>query len=152
MKALVQRVARCQVTVNGTEVRRTGPGLLVLYGCAQDDTLKDCVKLAEKTANLRIFRDPEGKMNLSALDLGLSVMVVSQFTLLADTKKGNRPSFTEAARPPFAVEAYEKYVEELRKYPFREVETGEFGADMQVELVNDGPVTVMLDTKEWNRR
>ena len=152
MKALVQRVARCQVTVNGTQVRRTGPGLLVLYGCAQDDTLKDCVKLAEKTANLRIFRDPEGKMNLSALDLGLSVMVVSQFTLLADTKKGNRPSFTEAARPPFAVEAYEKYVEELRKYPFREVETGEFGADMQVELVNDGPVTVMLDTKEWNRR
>ena len=152
MKALVQRVARCQVTVNGTQVRRTGPGLLVLYGCAQDDTLKDCVKLAEKTANLRIFRDPEGKMNLSALDLGLSVMVVSQFTLLADTKKGNRPSFIEAARPPFAVEAYEKYVEELRKYPFREVETGEFGADMQVELVNDGPVTVMLDTKEWNRR
>ncbi len=151
MKALVQRVARCQVTVNGTEVRRTGPGLLVLYGCAQDDTLKDCVKLAEKTANLRIFRDPEGKMNLSALDLGLSVMVVSQFTLLADTKKGNRPSFIEAARPPFAVEAYEKYVEELRKYPFLEVETGEFGADMQVELVNDGPVTVMLDTKEWNR-
>ncbi len=152
MKALVQRVSGCSVTVNGSEVRRTGPGLLVLYGCAQDDTLKDCVKLAEKTANLRIFRDLEGKMNLSALDLGLSVMVVSQFTLLADTKKGNRPSFIEAARPPFAVEAYEKYVEELRKYPFREVETGEFGADMQVELVNDGPVTVMLDTKEWNRR
>ena len=103
MKALVQRVSRCQVTVNGTQVRRTGPGLLVLYGCAQDDTLKDCVKLAEKTANLRIFRDPEGKMNLSALDLGLSVMVVSQFTLLADTKKGNRPSFIEAVRPPFFV-------------------------------------------------
>ena len=152
MKALVQRVASCRVTIDGNEVRETGPGLLVLYGCAADDGLKDCVKLAEKTANLRIFRDAEEKMNLSALDLGLSAMVVSQFTLLADTKKGNRPSFIEAAKPPFAVEAYEKYVEELRKYPFKEVKTGEFGADMKVELLNDGPVTVMLDTKEWRRR
>lgn len=152
MKALVQRVSWCRVTVNGTEVRETGPGLLVLYGCAEGDSLKECEKLAEKTAHLRIFRDAEDKMNLSALDLGLSAMVVSQFTLLADTKKGNRPSFIEAARPPFAVEAYEKFVEELRKYPFEKVETGEFGADMQVELLNDGPVTVMLDTREWSRR
>ncbi len=152
MKALVQRVTGCRVTINGEETREIGPGLLVLYGCAADDDIKDCAKLAEKTANLRIFRDSEDRMNLSVLDTGGSVMVVSQFTLLADTKKGNRPSFIGAAKPPFAVEAYERYVAELSKYPFRELKTGEFGADMKVELCNDGPVTVMLDTGEWKRR
>ena len=151
MKALVQRVKYAKVTINGGEIRETGPGLLVLFGCAVGDDLNDCRKLAEKTANLRIFEDTEGKMNLSALDLGLSAMVVSQFTLLADTHKGNRPSFIEAAKPPLSVRAYESYVEILSSLGLREVKTGEFGADMQVEICNDGPVTVMLDTEEWKR-
>ncbi len=149
MKALVQRVKYARVTINGEETRETGPGLLVLFGCAEDDSLESCAKLAQKTAMLRIFDDEEGKLNLSALDLGLSVMVVSQFTLLADTKKGNRPSFIAAAKPPLSVDAYEKYVSLLKTYPFKEVKTGEFGAEMQVEFCNDGPVTIMLDTKEW---
>ena len=108
MKALVQRVKYARVTINGKETRKTGPGLLVLFGCAAGDDLDTCRKLAEKTANLRIFDDSEGKMNLSALDLGLSAMVVSQFTLLADTHKGNRPSFIEAAKPPLSVPADER--------------------------------------------
>ena len=152
MKALIQRVTFCKVTIDGKEVRETGPGLLVLFGCAAGDELSDCVKLAEKTANLRIFPDGEGKMNRSVLDMGGSVMVVSQFTLLADTKKGNRPSFINAAKPPLATEAYENYVAELSKYPLKEVKTGEFGAHMAVEFCNDGPVTVLLDTEEWRRR
>ncbi|MBQ8996358.1 MAG: D-tyrosyl-tRNA(Tyr) deacylase [Oscillospiraceae bacterium] len=149
MKALVQRVKYARVTINDKEVREIGPGLLVLYGCAEDDSIDSCAKLAQKTAMLRIFSDEEGKLNLSALDLDLSVMIVSQFTLLANTKKGNRPSFIEAAKPPLSVDAYERYIEEMKKYPFKEVQTGEFGADMQVEFCNDGPVTIMLDTKEW---
>lgn len=149
MKALVQRVKYARVTINGKETREIGPGMLILYGCADDDTLDITPKLAQKTAMLRIFEDSEGKMNISALDLGYSAMVVSQFTLLANTKKGNRPSFVGAAKPPLAVDAYEKYVSELKKYPFKDVQTGEFGAEMQVEFCNDGPVTIMLDTKEW---
>ncbi|MBP0969728.1 MAG: D-tyrosyl-tRNA(Tyr) deacylase [Oscillospiraceae bacterium] len=151
MKALVQRVRYARVTINGEEIRETGPGLLVLFGCAEGDDIKDCRKLAEKTANLRIFTDSQDKMNLSALELGLSAMVVSQFTLLADTKKGNRPSFIAAAKPPLAVDAYEEYVRILSSLGLKEVKTGEFGADMQVEICNDGPVTVMLDTEEWKR-
>ena len=151
MKALVQRVRYARVTINGEEIRETGPGLLVLFGCAEGDDIKDCRKLAEKTANLRIFTDSQDKMNLSALELGLSAMVVSQFTLLADTKKGNRPSFIAAAKPPLAVDAYEEYVRILSSLRLKEVKTGEFGADMQVEICNDGPVTVMLDTEEWKR-
>ena len=151
MKALVQRVRYARVTINGEEIRETGPGLLVLFGCAEGDDIKDCRKLAEKTANLRIFTDRQDKMNLSALELGLSAMVVSQFTLLADTKKGNRPSFIAAAKPPLAVDAYEEYVRILSSLGLKEVKTGEFGADMQVEICNDGPVTVMLDTEEWKR-
>ena len=149
MKALVQRVKFARVTIDGKETREIGPGLLILFGCAEDDSLESCSKLAQKTAMLRIFSDDEGKMNLSALDLGLSAMVVSQFTLLADTKKGNRPSYIAAAKPPLSVDAYDKYILELKKFPFKEIKTGEFGADMQVEFCNDGPVTIMLDTKEW---
>ena len=151
MKALVQRVKYARVTINGKETRETGPGLLILFGCAVGDDITECRKLAEKTANLRIFTDEQDKMNLSALDLGLSAMVVSQFTLLADTHKGNRPSFIEAAKPPLAVEAYEEYVRILSSLGLKEVKTGEFGASMQVEICNDGPVTVMLDTEEWKR-
>ncbi len=149
MKALVQRVRYAKVTIDGKETRSIGPGLLVLYGCAADDSVDQCAKLAKKTANLRIFDDAEGKLNLSALDKGYSVMVVSQFTLLADSSHGNRPSFIAAAKPPLSVEAYETYVRELRDYPFADVQTGEFGAEMQVEFCNDGPVTIMMDTKEW---
>lgn len=152
LKALVQRVSYCRVTVNGDSVRETGPGLMVLFGCAAGDDLKDCGRMAEKVANLRIFRDENDKMNLSALDLGYSVMVVSQFTLLADTRKGHRPSFIGAAKPPLAVDAYEKFVEELRGYPLKEVKTGEFGADMQVEFCNDGPVTILLDSEDWGKK
>ena len=151
MKALIQRVKYARVTINGEETRETGPGLLILFGCAVGDDIKGCRKLAEKTANLRIFTDEQDKMNLSALELGLSAMVVSQFTLLADTHKGNRPSFIEAAKPPLAVDAYEEYVRILSSLGLKEVKTGEFGADMQVEICNDGPVTVMLDTEEWKR-
>lgn len=149
MKALVQRVRYARVTINGEETRSIGPGLLVLYGCAADDSVDLCAKLAKKTANLRIFDDAEGKLNLSALEKGYSVMVVSQFTLLADSSHGNRPSFIAAAKPPLSIEAYEAYVRELRNYPFADVQTGEFGAEMQVEFCNDGPVTIMMDTKEW---
>lgn len=152
MKALVQRVKYCNVTVNGTDVRRTGPGLLVLFGCAADDDISECDRLAEKVANLRIFDDSDGKLNLSALDLGYSAMIVSQFTLLANTKKGNRPSFVEAAKPPLSVDAYERFVRQMKTFPFLDVQTGEFGADMQVEFCNDGPVTVMMDTREWKRQ
>ena len=147
MKALVQRVKYARVTINGEETRETGPGLLVLFGCAEDDSLESCAKLAQKTAMLRIFDDEEGKLNLSALDLGLSVMVVSQFTLLADTKKGNRPSFTAAGAPDFSNTMYLRFIEECRALGFQ-TEHGEFGAHMRVSLINDGPVTIMLDSKQ----
>ena len=149
MKALIQRVTYARVTIDGKETREIGPGLLAQIGGAADDSLELCGKLAKKTANLRIFDDAEGKLNLSALDKGYSVMVVSQFTLLADSSRGNRPSFIGAAKPPLSVDAYEEFVRELRGYPFRSIRTGEFGAEMQVEFCNDGPITVMLDTKEW---
>ncbi|MBQ4094293.1 MAG: D-tyrosyl-tRNA(Tyr) deacylase [Oscillospiraceae bacterium] len=151
MKALVQRVRYARVTINGEQTREIGPGMLVLFGCAATDDLSLCDKLADKTANLRIFEDEAGKMNLSALDLGYSAMVVSQFTLLADTKKGNRPSFTGAAKPPLATEAYARFLSLMRQKGFKDVQSGEFGADMQIEFCNDGPVTVMLDTEEWKR-
>ena len=149
MRALIQRVRHCTVTINGAEQRSIGPGMLILFGCAEGDRLESCEKLAEKAAKLRIFSDDAGKMNLSAQQLGLSAMVVSQFTLLADTRRGNRPSFTAAARPPFAVEAYERFLAAMRRQGLLEVACGEFGADMQLEFCNDGPVTILLDTKEW---
>ena len=151
MKALVQRVRYARITIDAKEQREIGPGMLVLFGCAEGDELSLCDKLADKVANLRIFSDEAGKMHLSALDLGLSCMVVSQFTLLADTKKGNRPSFTAAARPPFATEAYERFLALMRTKGFKDVQSGEFGADMQIEFCNDGPVTIMMDTEEWKR-
>ena len=151
MKALVQRVRYARVTINGGECREIGPGLLVLFGCAEGDDLAACEKLADKAANLRIFADEAGRMNLSAVQLGLSAMVVSQFTLLADTKKGNRPSFTGAAKPPLAVQAYERFLAAMRSKGLKQVQCGEFGADMQLEFCNDGPVTIMLDTQEWKR-
>lgn len=151
MRALVQRVTRASVTIEEQETREIGPGLLVLLGVREGDDIVLCDKLAEKCATLRIFDDEEGKLNLSAQDTGGSILVVSQFTLYGDTRKGRRPSFTQAAKAPLSVDCYEKFVDALRRYNLKEVKTGEFGANMQVELVNDGPVTLMLDTDEWNR-
>ncbi len=147
MKALLQRVTDASVSVAGEVVGRIGPGLVVFVGIAQGDTEKDAQFLAQKTANLRIFADEEGKFNLSALDVKGELLLVSQFTLLADTKKGRRPSFVEAAPPAQAGELFEQLVEQARATGLK-VETGRFQQYMQVEIHNDGPVTILLDSRE----
>jgi D-tyrosyl-tRNA(Tyr) deacylase len=147
VKALLQRVTRASVTVEGRVTGEIGPGLAVLAGVAVGDTLQDVAWLAEKTANLRIFNDAEGKFNLSVLETGGAVLVVSQFTLLADARRGRRPSFTGAAPPEQADALIGLYVERLRGYGLK-VETGVFRAHMEVEIHNHGPVTVMLDSRE----
>lgn len=149
MRALVQRVKKAAVVINGGEKREIGPGLVVLLGVRDTDEPALCKKLAEKTAGLRIFDDDEGKLNLSAVDKGYSALVVSQFTLYGDTKKGKRPSFITAAKPPLSVDCYEEYVRQLGALGLKELKTGEFGAEMQLEIHNDGPVTILLDTEEW---
>ena len=146
MRAVVQRAARGRVTVDGAEVGAIGPGLVVLLGVKAGDTADDACYLAERVANLRIMEDAQGKMNLSVRDTGGAVLVVSQFTLYGDTRKGRRPSFVEAARPEAANELYERFVTELRALGLR-VATGRFQAMMQVELVNDGPVTLLVESK-----
>ncbi len=144
MRAVIQRVARAQVTVEAEIVGRIETGLLVLLGVGHDDTPPVADKMADKIAKLRIFRDAQDKMNLSVLDVGGSVLAVSQFTLLADARQGNRPSFTAAAGPEPAQALYERFCESLSA---RGVPTarGVFGAHMAVELLNDGPVTIVLD-------
>lgn len=149
MRVVLQRVSGASVTVDGGEARAIGPGLVLLLGIKDTDTLELVPKLAEKCANLRIFADEEGKLNKSAVELGHSALVVSNFTLYGNTKKGKRPSFIAAAKPPLATDAYELFLAELQKQGLKEVKHGEFGADMQVSLVNDGPVTILLDTEEW---
>lgn len=151
MRAVIQRVTSASVTVNGGPERKIGPGLMILLGVKDTDTLEIVPKLAEKCAGLRIFSDEEGKLNCSAKQLGLSALVVSNFTLYGNTKKGMRPSFIAAAKPPLAPQAYELFLEEMNKQGLKEVQHGEFGADMQVALVNDGPVTIVVDTDEWKR-
>lgn len=151
MRAVIQRVSRASVTVKGGQPRSIGPGLVILLGVKETDTLQIVPKLAEKCAGLRIFTDDEGKLNLSARELGLSALVVSNFTLYGSTKKGMRPSFTAAAKKPLSVDAYELFVQELGRQGLKEVQHGEFGADMQVSLVNDGPVTILIDTDEWKQ-
>ncbi|MEA4912253.1 MAG: D-aminoacyl-tRNA deacylase [Oscillospiraceae bacterium] len=151
MKVIIQRVKSAAVTVGGEGPRAVGAGLFVLYCAAEGDDLTDCARLAEKTAKLRIFEDDAGKMNLSAQSLGLSALVVSNFTLAADTRKGLRPSFVGAAKPPFARQAYDAYVAALRQCGLREVKTGEFGADMRIAADCDGPVTIILDTEDWKK-
>ena len=143
VKAVVQRVSEARVRVRGETVGEVGPGLCVLLGVALDDTPANAQRLAEKVARLRIFEDDEGRFDRSLLDVGGEALVVSQFTLLADTAKGNRPSFTEAAPPDEAEPLYEAFCEALREQGVR-VATGLFGARMAVELVNDGPVTIVL--------
>jgi len=147
MRAVVQRVSRASVAVRGEVVGRIDRGLLVFLGVAEHDTQDDVIYLAAKIVGLRIFPDEEGKMNRSLLEVGGRMLVVSQFTLLGDCRKGRRPSFIEAARPERAVELYRGFVAEARGQG-AQVETGTFQEHMDVELVNDGPVTLILDTRE----
>lgn len=149
MRAVIQRVTGASVTVNGGEPRTIGPGLMILLGIKDTDTLDIVPKLAEKCAHLRIFCDEEGKMNKSGVELGYSALVVSNFTLYASTKKGKRPSFVAAAKPPLATDAYELFLQQISQQGLSQVKHGEFGADMQVSMVNDGPVTIVVDTDEW---
>lgn len=151
MRAVVQRVKKAGVSVNGGPPRSIGPGLVVLVGVREGDTPDLCKKLAEKCANLRIFDDEEGKMNLSAVELGYSALVISNFTLYADTKKGKRPSFIAAAKPPVSTTCYEEFVHHMGQQGLKQLQTGEYGAEMQVEIHNDGPITIILDTDEWKR-
>lgn len=147
MKIVLQRVKSASVAIEGSVVGEINEGFLLLVGVGPDDTRDDASYLARKIAGMRIFSDENGKMNLSIDQVGGKILSVSQFTLFADTKKGNRPSFTGAASPEAANKLYEEFNEILRtEYGFI-VETGVFGADMQVSLVNDGPVTILLDTK-----
>ncbi len=147
MKALLQRVTSASVSVAGEEVGRIGPGLVVFVGVANGDSAKDALYLAQKLVNLRIFADREERFNLSALDVKAELLLVSQFTLLADTRKGRRPSFTDAAPPAEAEELFQRFVEEARATGLK-VETGRFQQYMQVEIHNDGPVTIMLDSQD----
>lgn len=151
MRALIQRVSGAQVAVAGRITGEIGPGLLVLLGVMQGDTEQEAALLARKTAALRIFEDEQGKMNRSVCDRGGGVLAVSQFTLCADTRRGNRPSFTSAAPPQEAERLYRAYQQFLTENGVQEVRTGVFGADMQVGLTNDGPVTILLDTDQWKR-
>ena len=146
MRAIVQRVKRGAVSVDGEITGSVGTGLVVLIGTTHQDTEAEAQKLAHKTAHLRIFEDEAGKMNLSALDVGAGILVVSQFTLYADCRRGRRPSFTEAAPPEVAEPLIEHFADQLRDAGVVRVETGVFRAYMLVEIHNDGPVTIILDT------
>jgi D-tyrosyl-tRNA(Tyr) deacylase len=150
MKALLQRVSSAAVRIGSEEVGRIGPGLAVLVGVAAGDRDEDADLLANKTVNLRIFADAAGKFNLSALDVRGELLLVSQFTLLADTRRGRRPSFTEAAPPAEAARLFELFVARVKEYGLR-VATGRFQEHMLVEINNDGPVTIMLDSRDRER-
>ena len=147
MRAVIQRVSQASVTIDGTERAAIGAGLLVLVGIEETDGPEDLNGLSGKIARLRIFNDASGVMNLSVQDIGGELLVVSQFTLHASTKKGNRPSYLRAARPEIAIPIYEDFLRVLEREAGRPVQRGEFGADMKVALVNDGPVTILIDTK-----
>jgi len=147
MRAVLQRVSEACVVVEGEAVGKIGHGLMVLLGVEEGDTEKDALYLAEKTAALRVFEDGEGKMNLSVLDIKGEALVVSQFTLLADCRKGRRPGFSRAAAPEMADALYRRYVEELRRLGLP-ASTGTFQAEMKVSLVNEGPVTILLDSRK----
>ncbi len=147
MRAVLQRVSEASVSVGGRVVGEIGPGFLILLGIEHEDGAADVAWLVGKILPMRVFEDAEGKMNRSLIDTGGGALVVSQFTLHARTRKGTRPSFDRAARPEVAVPLYERFVEELSAGLGRPVATGEFGAMMRVALVNDGPVTILLDSK-----
>ena len=147
MIAVVQRVSKASVTIEGVVKSKIDKGLLILVGIEDADSEEDISWLASKVVNLRIFNDNEGVMNVSVKDDGGDIIVVSQFTLHASTKKGNRPSYIKASKPPVAIPLYEKFVAAVSAELGKPVQTGEFGADMKVELLNDGPVTIVIDTK-----
>ena len=148
MRAVIQRVSEASVTIDGVKVSEIGPGLLVLLGVEEGDTIEEAQWLAAKVAAMRIFSDAEGKMNLSVQDKNGEVIVVSQFTLHASTKKGNRPSFLRAARPEISEPLYESFCGWMEAELGKPVGCGVFGADMQVALINDGPVTIVMDTRD----
>ena len=148
MIAVIQRVKFARVTIENQNFSEIGHGLLVLLGVSESDLPKDSTKLSVKIPKLRIFSDFEGKMNLSVLDVGGEILVVSQFTLLADASQGNRPSYIKAARPEVATPLYQQFCKEMEINTKKEVKTGMFGADMKIELLNDGPVTIILDSNQ----
>jgi D-tyrosyl-tRNA(Tyr) deacylase len=147
MKAVIQRVSNASVTIEGKVVASIAQGLLVLLGIVDDDNSEDIQWLTNKIVNLRIFGDEENVMNLSLKDVDGEVIVVSQFTLHANTKKGNRPSYIKAAKPDIAIPLYESFIKQLEMDLEKKVQTGVFGANMKVDLLNDGPVTIIIDTK-----
>ncbi|MFT4780488.1 MAG: D-tyrosyl-tRNA(Tyr) deacylase [Psychroserpens sp.] len=148
MKAVIQRVLKASVSIEGQKVANINLGILVLLGIVSDDSQEDIKWLSNKISNLRIFSDVDGVMNTSLLQTKGDAIVVSQFTLHASTKKGNRPSYIRAAKPDLAIPLYEAFVKQLEIDLSKKVQTGQFGADMKVELINDGPVTVIIDTKD----
>ncbi|MDB5271923.1 MAG: D-tyrosyl-tRNA(Tyr) deacylase [Chitinophagaceae bacterium] len=150
MKAVIQRVSEASVKIDGTLKGEIGRGLLVLLGIGHADTLEDVEWLGKKICQLRIFNDIEDKMNLSVQDITGEILLISQFTLHASTKKGNRPAFTEAAPPIVAVPLYEAMIQLLQQELPQRLQTGSFGADMKVSLLNDGPVTILIDTQNKN--
>jgi len=147
MKAVIQRVSYATVTVELSLISKIDKGLLVLIGISPDDTLADILWLSNKIANLRIFNDDQDVMNKSLIDIDANAIVVSQFTLLAKTKKGNRPSYIAAAGPDIAIPLYEQFIQEFEKLLQKKVGRGIFGADMQIDLQNDGPVTIVIDSQ-----
>lgn len=147
MKTVIQRVSKASVTIDGNQVSEIANGLLILLGIEADDDASDIEWLSKKIANIRIFNDENEVMNNSLIESGGDAIIVSQFTLQASTKKGNRPSYIKAARPEIAIPLYEQFILSFEKQINKKVGTGEFGADMKVELLNDGPVTIIIDSK-----
>ena len=147
MRVVIQRVKEASVSVQGVKISEIQKGLLILVGVETQDTQQDIDWLVAKVAKLRIFEDPDGAMNVSLQDIGADVIVVSQFTLHASTKKGNRPSFIKAAKPEVAIPLYQEFVDSLEKQLDKKIQTGQFGAMMDVALINDGPVTITIDSK-----
>jgi D-tyrosyl-tRNA(Tyr) deacylase len=148
MRVVIQRVKRASVTIGNSVRDEIGPGLLILAGIEEADDMSDVEWLSSKISQLRIFNDEEGVMNLSVIETGGSIMVISQFTLHAKTKKGNRPSYMKAARHEIAIPLYESFIKKMSELTGQRVATGEFGAMMDISLVNDGPVTIIIDSKE----
>ena len=150
MRAVIQRVMKAGVTIDNKRTADISKGLLILLGIINEDTQEDILWLCNKIANLRIFSDDNGIMNSSLIEIQGEALVVSQFTLHANTKKGNRPSYIKAAKPDIAIPLYQDFIDQLELDLGKKVQTGQFGADMQVDLINDGPVTIIIDTKDRN--
>lgn len=151
MRVVVQRVTRAQCTIDGVVVGQIGEGFLMLVGITHSDTAQDVKYIAKKVAQLRVFSDNDGKMNLAIKDIEGAILSISQFTLYADTRHGNRPSFINAARPELACPLYEQLNQVLNEEYHIPIQTGRFGADMKLDFINDGPVTIIIDSQEWSR-